>query len=358
MVDESTDISTNSHFIIYVKYCYKGIIKVCYLKLLQVEESNAITLYNVIINLFDKNDGASVMMGKNTGVATRIAQINPFLYITHCIAHILSLACGDAQEQVESVKVLKSVMKKVYLFLANQINDICWLSWYDAVKNICLFVEPLLDTIFETYSNATPKKKPPILKLYQKLCDWKIFADLKPTIEATLQKIQHEYLEGNPRLGYNLNGSLTKISSTSYPYIGNHKLTFNNGYEDDLMVDICEFASSIIIEIKERFPNPKLLSAMKILNPQEWPKDKESLMLYGLIDSVAVQEEWFGFKIVVHSNYQDLAIDDLFPLLYNNYLDTPLKLNLSRIAHSGDVQLSDEQNQILNLAEQQDMEQR
>ncbi|CAJ0764594.1 12297_t:CDS:1, partial [Entrophospora sp. SA101] len=28
----------------------------------------------------------------------------------------------------------------------------------------------------------------------------------------------------------------------------------------------------------------------------------------------------------------------------------PLKLNLSRIAHSGDVQLSDEQNQILNLA--------
>ncbi|CAJ0826450.1 10602_t:CDS:2 [Entrophospora sp. SA101] len=93
------------------------------------------------------------------------------------------------------------------------------------------------------------------------------FADLKPTIEATLQKIQHEYLEGNPRLGYNLNGSLTKISSTSYPYIGNHKLTFNNGYEDDLMVDI-----------------------------------------------------------------------------------SPLKLNLSRIAHSGDVQLSDEQNQILNLA--------
>jgi len=123
------------------------------------------------------------------------------------------------------------------------------------------------------------------------------------------------------------------------------------------MVDICEFASSIIVEIKERFPNPKLLSAMKILNPQEWPKDKESLMFYGeleleelvsvygkkylpdyplgLIDSVAVQEEWFGFKIVVHSNYQDLAIDDLFPLLYDNYLDSyPNILKLMEIVYS------------------------
>ena len=64
------------------------------------------------------SDGASVMMGKNTGVATRIAQINPFLYITHCIAHRLSLACGDAQEQVEFCKSVESVMKKVYLFFS------------------------------------------------------------------------------------------------------------------------------------------------------------------------------------------------------------------------------------------------
>nr|CAG8449659.1 14776_t:CDS:10 [Entrophospora candida] len=34
----------------------------------------------------------------------------------------------------------------------------------------------------------------------------------------------------------------------------------------------------------------------------------------------------------------------------NKNIQAPLKLNLSRIAHSGDVQLSDEQNQILNLA--------
>ncbi|CAH1770032.1 13839_t:CDS:2, partial [Entrophospora sp. SA101] len=266
MVDESTDISTNSHFIIYVKYCYKGIVKVRYLKLLQVEESNAITLYNAIINLFDKNDivkkicsfasdGASVMMGKNTGVATRIAQINHFLYITHCIAHRLSLACGDAQEQVEFCKSVESVMKKVYLFFSKsskrcdllkhyqkfldhpllkvkQIYDIRWLSWYDAVKTFLYFLYDILGYLSE------------LSKVFQKR--FIRFSDLQPTIEATLEKIQHEYLEDNPRLGYNLSGFLTNISPTSNLYIGNHKLIFNNGYEDDLMVDICEFASSII----------------------------------------------------------------------------------------------------------------
>ncbi|CAJ0892349.1 22368_t:CDS:2 [Entrophospora sp. SA101] len=54
MVDGSTDIFTNSHFFIYVKYCNKGVIKVFYLKLLQAEESNTIALYNIIINLLDK----------------------------------------------------------------------------------------------------------------------------------------------------------------------------------------------------------------------------------------------------------------------------------------------------------------
>ncbi|CAJ0904196.1 11522_t:CDS:2 [Entrophospora sp. SA101] len=78
---------------------------------------------------------------------------------------------------------------------------------------------------------------------------------------ATLEKIQHEYLEDNPRLGYNLSGFLTNISPTSNLYIGNHKLIFNNGYEDDLMVDICpELDSSSSICINE-FSSLSILSS-------------------------------------------------------------------------------------------------
>ncbi|CAJ0646845.1 7608_t:CDS:2 [Entrophospora sp. SA101] len=51
----------------------------------------------------------------------------------------------------------------------------------------------------------------------------------------------------------------------------------------------------------------------------------------GLIDSVAVQEEWFGFKIVVHSNHKYLAIDEkiLFPGDVNNQYDGGPELDSS-----------------------------
>ena len=54
MLDESTDIVTESHVILYVKYCLHGVIKVRYLKLLQLESADAQTIYNVVIVLFDK----------------------------------------------------------------------------------------------------------------------------------------------------------------------------------------------------------------------------------------------------------------------------------------------------------------
>ena len=54
MLDKSTDIATESHVILYVKYCLHGVIKIRYLKLLQLESANAQTIYNIVIALFDK----------------------------------------------------------------------------------------------------------------------------------------------------------------------------------------------------------------------------------------------------------------------------------------------------------------
>ena len=45
------------------------------------------------------SDGASVMLGKLTGVAARIKERNKCLFITHCIAHRLALACNLAEKK-------------------------------------------------------------------------------------------------------------------------------------------------------------------------------------------------------------------------------------------------------------------
>ncbi|RIA97633.1 hypothetical protein C1645_752035, partial [Glomus cerebriforme] len=54
MVDESTDISCEPHLIIYVKYCLHGKIKIHFLKLLQLKSKDSKTIFEAIIDLFDK----------------------------------------------------------------------------------------------------------------------------------------------------------------------------------------------------------------------------------------------------------------------------------------------------------------
>ena len=54
MVDESTDISREPHLIIYVKYCLHEKIKIHFLKLLQLKSKDSKTIFEAIIDLFDK----------------------------------------------------------------------------------------------------------------------------------------------------------------------------------------------------------------------------------------------------------------------------------------------------------------
>jgi Domain of unknown function (DUF4371) len=54
MVDESTDISCETHLIIYVKYCLHGNIKIRFLKLLQLRSKDSKTIFEAIIGLFDE----------------------------------------------------------------------------------------------------------------------------------------------------------------------------------------------------------------------------------------------------------------------------------------------------------------
>ncbi|PKB94366.1 hypothetical protein RhiirA5_438965 [Rhizophagus irregularis] len=74
MIDESTDITITKHLDIYVSYVTKqGIFKTRFLCLLPLTESFS-------------SDGASVMLGKNEGVAAKLSQkfqLNPIkMYIT------------------------------------------------------------------------------------------------------------------------------------------------------------------------------------------------------------------------------------------------------------------------------------
>lgn len=343
------------------------------------------------------SDGASVMLGRNNGVAAKLANKNPYLFVSHCIAHRLALACNSAQKQVVFCKYIETLIKEAYNFFSNSekrvetlrnfqlildhpilkiknIFEIRWLSWYEAVKSICVSVEPLLDTILEIATTLPFQRQQSIFDLYSKICNWKVlaflyflydilghlmelskmfqrkyimFSDINPIINSTIQKIQHEYLDvdndGNQKLSTHLNDFLLKVPPAGDSFIGDHHILFKHQDEVDLQVDIMDFAAAVICEINDRFPHRSILSAMKIMNPIEWPKNKESLNDYGekeleelidfygianepnypmpIIDADAIRDEWDNFKVIILANYENLPINDLLPLLFQYHSD-------------------------------------
>ncbi len=334
------------------------------------------------------SDGASVMLGRSTGVAARIKERNECLFITHCIAHRLALACNSAEKKVAFCKNVEYTIKSIYSFFSNsskrvdilhryqeilehpilkikQIYEVRWLSWYEAVKNLCLSIEALMDTLLEAITTTTNNlQKQNFISLYTQICDWKFLAflhflwdilgylstlskifqqkkiqisDIEPVIELTISKIQQEFLDYNNderlSLGENLNRFLSNIPSGENNSIGAHQLTYDENYEADLIVDISSFASAVISEIQERFPDRPLLNAMKIFDHTKWPDNKEELTLYGEKELKILAEfykkevnnicdEWFGYKAIVYSNFKNIKIESLIPRLHEFYYDT------------------------------------
>src|SRR5688572_16615636 len=102
-----------------------------------------------------------------------------------------------------------------------------------------------------------------------------MFSDIDPIINSTIQKIQHEYLDiddyGNPKLSTHLNNFLLKVPPAENSFIGNHHILFNSQDKINLQLEIMEFVAAVICEINDRFSHRSILSAMKIMNPMEWP---------------------------------------------------------------------------------------
>ena len=60
------------------------------------------------------SDGASVMLGKNCGVATRLTARYTNLFTWHCMNHRLELAVSDAVDEVQAVNHFKLFMEKIH----------------------------------------------------------------------------------------------------------------------------------------------------------------------------------------------------------------------------------------------------
>ncbi|XP_053380132.1 zinc finger protein 862-like [Mercenaria mercenaria] len=172
MTDEATDISNKKHLAFCAKYVDEaGEIKVDFIKDVRVDNGKAETIFKETVELVQDeirvdnfvafgSDGCNTMIGKKSGVTTRLKEVKPELVTVHCHNHRLALAAKDSFQSLKEFQETDEVLSSVHKYyksssnrttslekLQNVLED-CdtkrvkqvahtrWLSHYDAVTSL------------------------------------------------------------------------------------------------------------------------------------------------------------------------------------------------------------------------------
>ena len=128
MIDESTDVSTSENMIIYMVYIKDGRAQVTYVALVHCPDVDAAAITASVVDYLVAaglpltrvvcfcSDGASVMTGHISGVATRLQELNPFMLAVHCIAHRLALCCADSAADLDYPEMAEATVNQISSF--------------------------------------------------------------------------------------------------------------------------------------------------------------------------------------------------------------------------------------------------
>ena len=125
IVDEASSISNKPVLIIYLKIEDCDCPPTVFLDLVELNGLGAEAIYTTLLNSLhnagfsDKylkknlivfcSDGASVMIGRSSGVGTRLKNFFPNIIIWHCLNHRLQLALYDSVNDIKHVNHFKNV---------------------------------------------------------------------------------------------------------------------------------------------------------------------------------------------------------------------------------------------------------
>ena len=73
-------------------------------------------------------DGTSVMVGKHSGVVTRLRQRYPKLFVWHCFSHRLELSVADAIKDVRRMNHVQSFLDRLYNLYSQSPKNSCALA--------------------------------------------------------------------------------------------------------------------------------------------------------------------------------------------------------------------------------------
>lgn len=137
LIDEVMDIAQREQLVSFIRYVDQDTyeVKTDFLAVNDILESstaaNAETIKSVVVKQLSdcdldinklsglSTDGASVMVGKENGVAAKLKREAKRLLNVHCICHRLALACGDANDHISYIKTVEKVLIRLWSFFHN-----------------------------------------------------------------------------------------------------------------------------------------------------------------------------------------------------------------------------------------------
>lgn len=137
LTDEVCDISVTENLMTFIQFYRSESESVCtqFISckniLKDFSSANSESITEIILNVLqdDKldisklagfsSDGASVMVGKRTGVETRLKSENPTLINVHCVCHKLALACASSNDSLTYIKTIETILRQLWQLFEN-----------------------------------------------------------------------------------------------------------------------------------------------------------------------------------------------------------------------------------------------
>ena len=132
LIDETMDIAVTSQLIIYFCYLSEGKLVTSFAGIVDIQNGKADTIYKKTIEFFNEiglkwkeklrgfgSEGASVMIGKEKGVASLFKKEISSLVPVHYICHLLALCGKDASESHHYIQEFFSIIDQVNRFYKN-----------------------------------------------------------------------------------------------------------------------------------------------------------------------------------------------------------------------------------------------